>query len=190
MPEEGNRQSSHPSIPAGPPPVPGFFNFKPVTERSKMNDQLELDLKMMKQAQMRAKLSTDRSRQVGCVITDGGERILSEGWNTVPMGCAHTEDRHLRPAKYDWTEHAERNAFYAAARTGTALLGATLYVPWYPCIECGRGIVATGISRVVAYTPDFNDPRWGSDFIFVRELFDEADVSVTFLPGTSPNPKV
>jgi len=151
-----------------------------------MFSQYDLDLEMMQQAKDRARFSTDRSRKIGCVITSPEGQILSEGWNTVPLRCQHTEERHQRPAKYIWTEHAERNAIYAAARAGTALLGSTIYVPWYPCPECARGIIASGIARLVAYRPDFNDPRWGADFKEVEELLKDAQVPVTFLPGEAP----
>jgi dCMP deaminase len=134
-------------------------------------------------AKARAAHSTDRSRQVGCVIADKAGQIVSEGWNTVPNGCTHTEERHARPAKYAWTEHAERNAIYAAARRGQALDGTTIYVPWFPCADCARAIVQSGITSMVSYPPDFSDPSWGDDFRMVAEMLNEAGVEMRFQDG-------
>jgi len=62
----------------------------------------------------------------------------------------------MRPAKYRWTEHAERNAIFSAARMGVSIVGATMYLPWFPCAECARAIVQSGIGALVAYQPGEN----------------------------------
>lgn len=131
--------------------------------------------------------SKDRSRKVGAVITGFNKEILSVGYNGFPRGVDdNVEARHERPAKYAWTEHAERNAIYNAARTGVKLEGATIYLPWYPCMDCARAIVQVGINDVVAVAPDWNDPKFGADFKLVKELFEEVDVYVTFVEGKAP----
>lgn len=131
--------------------------------------------------------SKDRSRKVGAVIAGFNREILSVGYNGFPRGVNDdVEERHQRPAKYLWTEHAERNAIYNAARRGVELEGATIYLPWYPCMDCARAIVQVGISDVVAVEPDWNDPTFGKDFALVKELFSEADVWVTFVEGEAP----
>lgn len=125
--------------------------------------------------------SSDRSRKVGALIVDATGRVVSYGWNSFPAGVLDQESRHLRPAKYAWTEHAERNAIYRAARAGVPLQGCTMYVPWFPCMDCARGIVQCGISRLVARKPDLADPTWGGHFADAITLFQEAGVAVTFL---------
>lgn len=158
------------------------FSMTVLSEHAKI-----FDLKMMAKAIEQSKKSTDRSRQVGCVIADSNGTIIARGWNTVPNGCVHTEERHQRPAKYAWTEHAERNAIYQAAREGVSLQGCEIFVPWYPCADCARAIIQSGISRMVAYPPDFNDPQWGSDFRLVEEMLHEAGVKITLLEGEMKN---
>lgn len=148
--------------------------------------RLALDQALMKAARERAAHSTDRSRQVGCVITTLCGTILSDGWNTTPRGCAHTEERHARPAKYAWTEHAERNAIYAAARKGIPLQGCVAYVPWYPCADCARGLIQSGIIRMVAHAPDFDDPQWDDDFRVASEMLEEAGIRVDLIEGDPP----
>ena len=57
--------------------------------------------------------SPDRSRKVGAVIIDPAtDHIVSVGCNTLPEGVEHSDEFLTRPAKYDWTEHAERNAIF------------------------------------------------------------------------------
>lgn len=126
--------------------------------------------------------SKDRSTKVGCVIAGNDHTILSVGYNGFPRGIDDDiEKRHDRPAKYKWTEHAERNAIANAARVGVPLLGATAYVPWFPCADCGRLLIQSGIKRIVCHEPDFDDPRWGEDFRLVDEMFSECGISIDII---------
>uniref|UniRef100_UPI0035253B42 deoxycytidylate deaminase n=1 Tax=Salmonella enterica TaxID=28901 RepID=UPI0035253B42 len=90
--------------------------------------------------------SKDRSTKVGCVIVGPDNEIRSTGYNSFPRGINDdAPERHARPEKYLWTEHAERNAIYAAARVGTPLKGCRAYLPWFPCMGCARALVQSGI---------------------------------------------
>lgn len=131
--------------------------------------------------------SKDRSRQVGCVIVDPRQVLVSIGWNGFPRGVNDNVDaRHHRPAKYQWTEHAERNAIANAAAKGVSTLGCTIYLPWYPCADCARMIVQAGIGQMVCVEPDWNDPQYGSDFKMVREMLLETATLVRFVAGEAP----
>lgn len=131
------------------------------------------DNKFMALALNISEWSKDRSRKVGCVVVGPQHEIRTTGYNGFPRGVNDTcEHKHQRPAKYLWTEHAERNAVYNAARYGIGLEGCTIYVPWYPCMDCARAIVQSGISAIVCREPDFKDPTWGEQFKVVKELFD------------------
>lgn len=126
--------------------------------------------------------SKDRSTKVGCVIVGPDKGIRSTGYNSFPRGINdNIEGRHQRPEKYAWTEHAERNAIYAAARTGTPTEGCTAYLPWFPCMDCARALVQAGIKEVVGVKPDLSDARWGADFARAETLFAEAGVAVRFV---------
>jgi dCMP deaminase len=125
--------------------------------------------------------SKDRSRQVGCVIVGPDNSVRAIGINGFPRGLDdENEHRHQRPAKYLWTEHAERNAIYVAARNGIALAGSKMYLPWFPCVDCARAIVQAGINELVAIEPDTSDPQWGAAFVVSIELLREAGVQVRF----------
>jgi len=123
--------------------------------------------------------SKDQSRQVGCVIVGSANQILTAGYNGFVRGVDDKRnDRHERPAKYDWTEHAERNAIYNAARTGVALQGATMYLPWFPCAPCARAIVQVGLKTLVAIKLTVEDSQWDDQFKISELLLQEAGVEV------------
>lgn len=129
--------------------------------------------------------SKDRSVKVGCVFVSWDETVLSTGNNGFPRGINdEVEGRHDRPEKYSWTEHAERNAIYNAARIGGVCLeGSRVFIPWFPCMDCARAIVQVGAQEVIAIKPDFDDPKWGADFRRVIVLFQEAAVLLRYFDG-------
>lgn len=123
--------------------------------------------------------SKDRSTKVGCVVVGPDNEIRSTGYNSFPRGIDDgREERHQRPAKYKWTEHAERNAIYNAARVGTPVKDCRMFLPWFPCMDCARAIVQSGIVELVCHAPNLDDPTWGADFRDALQLFDEAGVAV------------
>lgn len=102
---------------------------------------------------------------------------------------ARVEARHERPIKYKWTEHAERNAIYNAARHGIALNGSRIYLPWYPCMDCARAVIQAGITEMVCIAPNFADARWGEDFKLVDEMVKEAGLHVRYVDYPQPKTK-
>lgn len=142
----------------------------------------DLDAFFMQRARDVAAGSPDRSTKVGCVIVgpDGLERAA--GFNAMPRGVRDDiNERHQRPAKYAWTEHAERNAIYAAARAGVPLDGCRVYLPWFPCCDCARALIQVGAVELVCHEPDLSDPKWGEDFRRSLEMFTEAGMAVRFV---------
>lgn len=127
-----------------------------------------------------AQWSKDRSSKFGCVIVDERQSVLSLGWNGFPRGIDDDkEERHERPAKYLWTEHAERNAIYNAASKGILLQGASLYVNGIPCSDCTRAIIQTGIKRVIM--KDLKLPNFISSQATSMEMLAEANITWLFL---------
>ena len=77
--------------------------------------------------------SKDPNTQIGCVVVGPNHEIRSTGYNSFPRGIRDdVPERLVRPAKYLWIEHAERNAICNAARAGTATEGCTIYVEIMP----------------------------------------------------------
>ena len=128
--------------------------------------------------------SKDTSRKIGCIIVGPDKEIRSTGFNGLPRGCNDTlPERYERPEKYFWFEHAERNAIYNAARHGASLEGCTAYVNMPPCMDCARGIVQSGITKVVSPAPPLDDPRYAEDFRRIEQMFYEGGVQWSRLHG-------
>ena len=149
-------------------------------------DILKWDNRWLDLADHISQWSKDQSTKVGCVVVGKANQVLSLGYNGFPRGVNdRLPERHERPAKYQWTEHAERNAIYNAAQTGTSLTGAVLYVPWFPCVDCARGIVQAGIDVVVTTIPEnYGDrflARWNDDIKISCELLTEAGVGIRYV---------
>lgn len=126
--------------------------------------------------------SKDRSTKLGCVIVGPGNEIRSTGYNSFPRGIDdNVQCRHERPEKYLWTEHAERNAIYAAAKVGTPLDGCRIYLPWFPCMDCARALVQVGIVEVIGMRKAGTAARWSAEFERSEILFAEAGVTVRFI---------
>lgn len=142
-----------------------------------MNDKW--DRRFIEMAGHIAGWSKDRSRGMGCVIIGPNREIRSAGYNGFPRGVDDTiASRHERPTKYLWTEHAERNAIYNAALNGVRLQGCSIYIPWYPCMDCARAIIQVGITRVVCVEPDWDYPEF--HFRDAAAMFNEVGMEVVF----------
>ncbi len=140
-----------------------------------------------------AEKSKDRSSKVGCVIVGPDNEIRSTGFNGFSRGVNDDKDeRHERPAKYLFTEHAERNAIYNAARHGTPLKGCRIYQDWIPCARCARAIIQAGLVEVVVDGRDYEkkkaywDERWKEECECAREMLKEARVLLRFSPPAPP----
>lgn len=122
--------------------------------------------------------SLDPSTKVGAVIVDTNRRLVSLGYNGLPMGVEDTYERlNNRKLKYSIIVHGERNAMLFAGRS---LIGCTLYTwPFQPCSACSSMVIQTGISRVVSLPSD--NPRWVDDFALGSEIFEEAGVNLDLL---------
>lgn len=145
------------------------------------------DDRWMSVAKLVATWSKDRSRKCGAVIVDARNVLVSIGWNGFPRGIQDDVDaRHERPAKYQWTEHAERNAIYNAAANGHPTKGCSMYLPWYPCADRARAIIQSGIANIICIEPDWKDPVWASDFGVVRFMLEEAGIGCRFVDGDAP----
>ena len=97
--------------------------------------------------------SKDPSTQVGCCIVSQDNKILSMGYNGLPMGCSDDEFPWEREGddpletKYLYVAHSELNAILNYR--GGSLEGAKLYVCLFPCNECAKAIIQAGIKKIV-----------------------------------------
>jgi len=123
-------------------------------------DYILWDEYFMGVALLAAKRSKDPSRQVGaCIVRD--KKILSTGYNGFPYGCedrayywgkdseAETEDVEFNARlcnKFWYVVHAELNAIL---NCNSGLIDSTIYVDLFPCNECAKAIIQSGIKEIV-----------------------------------------
>jgi dCMP deaminase len=141
---------------------------------------LDID-ELLDQAIVVARRSPSRPRKVGAVLVlaDGATTLVA--CNDFPAGVRDLDERHAYPERLLWIEHAERNAIFAAARSGLATAGATLIATFHPCADCARAIVQAGIADLHTMAPDFADPIWGPAFRYSRAILEEGGVRVVYL---------
>lgn len=126
--------------------------------------------------------SDDPSRKVGCFILNQDGDELAHGTNKLPKGCQLLPERVQSPLKYLWIEHAERNAIADAAKRGVSLQNCTLFTNYWPCADCMRMIIQSGITKVVSlHEPDFEHHRWGQQFQISMQMLEEAGLHHTII---------
>jgi dCMP deaminase len=135
-------------------------------------------------AQLSAQRSKDPSTQVGAVLVSKEKLILSIGYNGLPKGCDDDEFPWAREAenpldtKYPFIVHAEANA--VLNRNSQNLKGSTLYVSLFPCNECTKLLIQSGVEEVVFMSDKYHDtvPMTAS-----RKMLDAAGVKYRqFIP--------
>ena len=122
------------------------------TTSEKRDDYLSWEQYFMWIAVLSSKRSKDPNRQVGCCIVDDKNRVVSIGYNGFPNGCS---DDHFPwgregkwiDTKYPYVCHAEANAILN--KNSNNIQGATMYVTLFPCNECAKLIIQSGIQKVV-----------------------------------------
>lgn len=130
--------------------------------------------------------SKDNSTQTGAIVVGPDREIRTTGYNGFVRGVDDNKPARLeRPTKYDFFEHAERNAIYNACLTGTSLKGCVMYATHAPCTDCARAIIQSGIKMVVTHEVkiDTNTPQntWRDKLSYSAEMFAEAGVEVKYL---------
>lgn len=129
-----------------------------------------------------ASWSEDRDFQVGAVIVGPGHEVRATGYNGLPRGVADKDDSRFDRAsgeKFFWIEHAERNAIYNAARAGVSLAGCTIYVNRFPCADCARAIIQSGIACVECPPKPDHDGKLDHSFDVSKTMLDEAGIAVS-----------
>lgn len=119
---------------------------------SKREDYISWDEYFMGVATLSGMRSKDPNTQVGACIVSPDHKILSMGYNGFPVGCSDDDfpwEREGEPLenKYFYTTHSELNAILNYR--GGSLEGATIYVTLFPCNECAKAIIQSGIRRIV-----------------------------------------
>ena len=138
---------------------------------TKWSDRLSWDEYFISSALLMSSRSSCHRLHVGCVLVKDN-RIISAGYNGFLAGLPHEScvvNNHEQN-----TVHAEQNAISDCAKRGVSTDGATAYITHYPCINCAKILLASGISEI-KYINDHNNDE------LVEEFSKQCNVNITKL---------
>ena len=127
----------------------------------KRTDYISWDEYFMGIAMLAARRSKDPSTQVGACIVSPENIIISTGYNGMPKGCSDDDFPWARSAevendtKYPYVVHAELNAILNA--NGRDLRHSRIYVALFPCNECAKAIIQSGVKEVYYLSDKYAD---------------------------------
>ena len=138
------------------------------------------DRRFFDMCKLLATWSDDPHRKVGALIVGEGKQIIATGYNGFPRGVKYDEKRFDRTdrEKFHWVEHAERNTFYNAARTGVKTEGTIFYSSVFPCSDCARSIIQCGIKTLKSIQPPINDISFKRSFEVAETMLKESNVKL------------
>ena len=124
----------------------------------RVDNVLTWDEYFMGLAHISALRSKDPNTQVGAAIVDENHRVVSVGYNGFPTGVSDDEfpwsrEGDVLTSKYAFVVHAELNAILNSQRS---VRGCTIYVSLFPCNECAKAIIQSGIKKIVYESDKYN----------------------------------
>lgn len=124
----------------------------------RVDNVLTWDEYFMGLAHLSALRSKDPNTQVGAAIVDENHRVVSVGYNGFPTGVSDDEfpwsrEGGVLTSKYAFVVHAELNAILNSQRR---VRGCTIYVSLFPCNECAKAIIQSGIKKIVYESDKYN----------------------------------
>lgn len=147
-----------------------------------MGKVINWDQYFMGVAKLSAFRSKDPNTQVGACIVSPNNKIVGVGYNGLPWGCEDSvfpwdkRDGGLYDSKYAYVVHAELNAILNSVQS---LQGCRIYVSLFPCHECAKAIIQSGITKII-----YEDDKYcgtASDLASKRML-DAAGVEYVKIP--------
>lgn len=126
----------------------------------KRTDYISWDEYFMGIALLSAMRSKDNNSQVGACIVSPENKILSLGYNGMPIGCNDDDMPWEREGddletKYMYVCHSELNAILNSPHND--LTGARMYVTLFPCNECAKAIIQSGIKELIYLSDKYHD---------------------------------
>lgn len=145
---------------------------------NKREDYIDWDTYFMMVAKVSALRSKDPNTQVGACIVNNDKKIVSCGYNGAPTGFSDdimpwNREGEFINTKYPYVCHAELNAIL---NSNCDLRGTTIYVDLFPCHECAKAIIQSGIKKVIYLSDKYNGTESN---IIAKKLFDECGVTYT-----------
>ena len=148
----------------------------------KRTDYISWDQYFMGVSLLAGMRSKDPNTQVGaCIVKD--KKIISTGYNGFPFGCSDDEYPWGREGseyetKYPYVVHAELNAILNAR--GVNLTGSSIYVSLFPCHECAKAIIQSGIKEIIYSSDKYNGTP---DNIASKRMLNDAGIIVRLYEG-------
>ena len=154
-------------------------------------DNISWDEYFMSIALLSSLRSTDGNTKVGACIVSDDHKVLSLGYNGMPLGVSDEEipwagSKENKPyleTKYPYVCHAELNAILNSNHN---LKGSTLYVTLFPCNECTKAVIQAGIKKVVYLSDKYHDT---DAEIAARRMLDMAKIPYVHYEGRLPDIK-
>ena len=156
------------------------MNLKEDILGNKRNDYLTWDEFFMGVASLASRRSKDPNTQVGACIVDKDNRILSIGYNGTPNGFSddkfpwEREGNSKNETKYPYVCHAELNAILNYRGSRKDFVNSKLYVDLFPCNECAKAIVQSGIKEIIYKSDKYNGTEENEA---AKYIFDQCGVS-------------
>ena len=119
---------------------------------AKRTDYISWDEYFMGVALLSGRRSKDPNTQVGACIVNVQNKIVGAGYNGLPTGCSDQDfpwekTGDFLQTKYPYVCHAELNAILN--NIGMDLSGCRIYTALFPCNECSKAIIQSGIREVI-----------------------------------------
>lgn len=127
---------------------------KLIKEIKNTNQKLSWDQYFITLSFLISNRSSCNRLQVGCVLVKD-TRVISVGYNGFLPGFPH--ESIVRDNHEQATVHAEQNCITDCAKRGINASGATAYITHYPCLNCLKLLVASGIKNIKYYNDYKND---------------------------------
>jgi dCMP deaminase len=149
-----------------------------VEKIEKRRDYISWDDYFMGVALLSAQRSKDPNTQVGACIVNRQKKIVGVGYNGFPTGCSDellpwNRAGSFLKTKYPFICHAELNAILNSILRD--LNSCTIYVALFPCNECAKAIIQTGIKEVVYLSDKYKDTNAARAS---KIMFDQAGVTL------------
>ncbi len=135
-------------------------------------------------AYSKAQESTNPSTQNGAVLVNESGDIVMVAANTFPEGIKEIPERRVKPLRYVFSVHAERNAIYQAAKVGVKTNGLTMVCCWGACTDCAQAIIQSGIKRLVVHKQALDrSGSWQENIRLAFDMLREAGVEIVVYDG-------
>ena len=146
-----------------------------------MSKIISWDEYFMGLAHLSALRSKDPNTQVGACVVDSNNKVVSIGYNGFPIGIKDSElpwerEGSFLETKYAYVVHAELNAILNSPRS---VKDCTLYVSLFPCNECAKAIIQSGIKKIVYESDKYNGTDGNTAS---KKMLDRAGIEYVQLP--------